>query len=63
MQYCRECGTKMVGVMSFSNDRRENFDRCPRCYSETKHRVLDERELSFGEVLKKTRKIANKHVR
>ena len=51
MRFCNECGTKMVGVLSFSKDKNERFDRCGRCYSETKHRKLDEKELNFGEVL------------
>lgn len=53
MQFCRDCSTKMVGVISFSKDKHEKFCRCPKCYSETKHKKLDEKELSFGEVLDK----------
>lgn len=52
MQYCRDCGIMMTGVMSFSKDNNERFNKCPRCYSETKHRKLREDELDFGEVLK-----------
>ena len=48
----------MVGVMSFSNDKHEQFDRCPKCYAETKHQILNDNELSFGEVLDMA---ANKH--
>lgn len=51
MQLCKECNTKMIGVMSFSKDKYEKFCRCPKCYSETKHGKLDEKELNFGEVL------------
>lgn len=51
MSYCRDCNTKMVGVMSFSKDKNEKFDKCNKCHSETKHRKLDEKELNFGEVL------------
>lgn len=53
MRFCRDCSTRMVGVMSFSMDKNEKFCRCPNCYSETKHRKLDEKELSFGEVLER----------
>lgn len=53
MQFCRDCSTKMVGVLSFGKDKNEKFCRCPKCYSETKHKKLDEKELSFGEVLDK----------
>ena len=51
MQFCRECGTRMVGVMSFSKDKDERFSRCPKCYSETKHKKIDKSMISFGEVL------------
>ena len=53
MQLCKECGTKMVNVMSFSKDKYEKFTKCPKCYSETKHRKLDDQELNFEEVLDK----------
>lgn len=53
MSYCRDCNTKMVGVMSFSRDKHEKFCRCPKCYSETKHKKLNEKELDFGKVLDK----------
>ena len=53
MQFCRDCSTKMVGVLSFSKDKHEKFCRCPKCYGETKHRKLDDKELNFGEVLDK----------
>lgn len=53
MQFCRDCNTKMIGVMSFSKDKHEKFDKCPKCYSETKHRKLDNKELDFREVLDK----------
>ena len=53
MRFCRDCNTKMVGVMSFSRDKHERFCRCLKCYSETKHRKIDDRELNFGEVLDK----------
>lgn len=48
----------MVGVMSFSKDKHEQFTRCPKCYAETKHQILNDNELSFGEVLDK---VTNKH--
>ena len=53
MQYCKICSGKMVGVLSFSKDKHEKFCRCPKCYSETKHRKIDDKELNFGEVLDK----------
>ena len=51
MQFCRDCSTKMVGVLSFSKDKNEKFNRCPRCYSETKHNKIKDNDLNFGEVL------------
>ena len=51
MQLCKDCYIPMVGVMSFSQDKHEKFYRCPKCYSETKHRKFRDDELDFGEVL------------
>lgn len=50
-RFCKNCNIRMVGVMSFSKDKDERFDRCPKCYSETKHRKINSKELDFGEVL------------
>ena len=43
----------MVGVMSFLKDKHEKFDRCPKCFGETKHVKLRDDKLTFGEVLHK----------
>lgn len=43
----------MVGVKSFSKDKREKFYKCPKCYTETKHKKLKSKELNFREVLYK----------
>ena len=43
----------MQPVMSFSKDKREKFDRCPKCFGETKHRKINDNELMFREVLDK----------
>lgn len=51
MQFCRDCSTKMVGVLSFSKDKNERFNRCPKCYSETRHNKIKNNDLNFGEVL------------
>ena len=51
MTICKDCYVPMVGVMSFSKDNHEKFDRCPKCFGETKHRKLQDNELVFGEVL------------
>ena len=53
MQYCMNCGNIMIGVMSFSKNKHEKFNKCPKCYEETKHRKLREDELVFGEILDK----------
>lgn len=53
MQLCKDCYVPMVSVMSFSKDKYEKFNRCTKCYSETKHRKLRDKELDFGEVLHK----------
>ena len=53
MQFCKDCNIKMKGVVSFSMDKHEKFDRCPKCFGETKHKKLRDAELDFGEVLNK----------
>ena len=53
MTICKDCYIPMVGVMSFSQDKHEKFCRCPKCYSETKHKKMRDDELDFGEVLNK----------
>ena len=53
MMICKDCYVPMIGVMSFSKDKREKFCRCPKCYGETKHQKLRDGELVFGEVLSK----------
>ena len=50
---CKNCYIPMVGVILFSKDKREKFDRCPQCFGETKHKKLRDAELDFGEVLNK----------
>lgn len=53
MVFCIDCNTKMVSVMSFSKEKHEKFCKCPKCWSETRHRKLRDDELNFGEVLEK----------
>ena len=53
MIICKTCNISMQQVMSFSKDKHEKFCRCSKCYSETKHRKLQDEELDFGEVLNK----------
>ena len=43
----------MVGVMSFSKEKHERFCKCPKCYSESRHKKIQDDELDFGEVLNK----------
>lgn len=53
MQYCMNCGNIMMEVMSFSKNKHEKFCRCTKCYSESKHKKLNDNELNFGEILYK----------
>ena len=53
MRLCKDCCVPMVGVISFSSDKHEKFNRCPKCYGETKHQKLGDGELNFGEELNK----------
>ena len=53
MTICRDCYVPMQPVMSFSKDKHEKFNRCPKCFCETKHKKLRDDELDFREVLSK----------
>lgn len=53
MIICRTCNIPMQSVMSFSKNKHEKFDRCHKCFSETKHRKINDNELMFREVLDK----------
>ena len=53
MTICRDCNVPMHQVMSFSKGKHEKFNRCPKCFGETKHKKLRDDELVFGEVLDK----------
>ena len=53
MTICKDCYIPMASIMSFSKDRHEKFCRCPKCFSETKHKKLRDDELVFGELLNK----------
>lgn len=53
MVFCKNCGIVMKEVMSFSKDKRERFYKCPKCYDETKHNLLNDKDLDFEEVLHK----------
>ena len=53
MQFCKDCNIKIKGTMSFSKDKHEKFNKCPKCYGETKHVKLRDDELTFGELLHK----------
>lgn len=53
MQLCKRCYIPMVGIMSFSKEKREKYCRCPKCMGETKHQKIRDDDLSFGEVLNK----------
>ena len=51
MTICRTCNILMRPVMSFSKDKHEKYNRCPKCFGETRHKKLQDEELDFGEVL------------
>ena len=53
MTVCKDCYVPMIGVMSFTKDKRDKFCRCPKCFGETKHRKINDNELMFREVLDK----------
>ena len=35
MTICKDCNTPMQPIMSFSKDKREKFDRCPKCFGDS----------------------------
>ena len=51
MTICKDSNRLMQPVMSFSKDKHEKFNKCPRCYCETRHVKLRDDELDFVEVL------------
>ena len=53
MIICKDCNTPMQPVMSFSKNKHEKFNRCTKCFGETKHVKLRDDELDFGELLHK----------
>ena len=53
MIICRTCSIPMHPIMSFSKDRYEKFNRCSKCFGDTKHRKINDNEFTFGEVLNK----------
>ena len=53
MTICKDCYVPMIGVMEFSKDKQEKYNKCTRCYGETKHVKLRDDELTFGEILHK----------
>ena len=61
MTICKDCNTPMQPVMSFSKNKHEKFNRCSKCYGETKHNSLRNDELNFREILdEKIYKVENK---
>lgn len=53
MQFCKGYNIPIIDVISLTKDSHEKFCKCPKCYSETKHRNIKDNELNFGEVLHK----------
>ena len=53
MIFYNNCYIPIQSAMSFSKDKHEKFDHCPKCFGETKHVKLHDDELTFGEVLHK----------
>ena len=53
MQFCGGYNIPMVDVISLSKEKHERFYKCPKCYSEARHKTIKNNELNFGEVLDK----------
>ena len=43
----------IIRIISFSKNKHEKFNHCPKCFGETRHRKLQDEELDFREVLNK----------
>ena len=41
----------IIRIMSFSKNKHEKFNHCPKCFGETRHKKLRDNNLDFGEVL------------
>lgn len=50
--FCKKCNEKMNHVMRFEKDKSTEFDRCPKCFYETKHKTI-----KFDTVKTKTDKL------
>lgn len=50
MRFCRNCGSVMREVLSFSSDKRLRYNECNRCHNETPKNKLTDKELDerFG---------------
>jgi DNA-directed RNA polymerase subunit M/transcription elongation factor TFIIS len=50
MRFCRSCGSVMNEVLSFSNNKRERYNKCKICHNETPKNKLTDKELEerFG---------------
>ena len=51
MTICRTCNVPMTEVRRFTSKHNEKFQRCPKCYGETKHLKIFERELYIDNYL------------
>ena len=43
----------IIRIISFSKNKHEKFNHCPKCFGETRYKKLREDDLDFGEVLSK----------
>ena len=43
----------IIRIMSFSKNKHEKFNHYPKCFGETRHKILREDDLDFGELLEK----------
>ena len=44
MRICKDCNVKMREVMSFSKEKRERFSKCPICFDESGHKVIEKND-------------------
>ena len=50
MWFCKDCNTRMVSVLSFSKNKNEKFNQCTKCFAESKHHTIKDKDLNFEEI-------------
>lgn len=52
--FCPKCGTVMKNIMHFEEDKKYQFNECPRCFKKTKNK-----RIHFDDVVNEEQKKVN----